>query len=48
MRALTGKDLCKLLERRGWSLLRITEVTTSTVDLGAVCGFPFPFMAARS
>lgn len=23
MRALTGRELCRLLERRGWSLLRI-------------------------
>ena len=23
MRSLTGKELCRLLERKGWSLLRI-------------------------
>jgi len=23
MRSLTGKELCRLLERRGWSLLRV-------------------------
>ena len=24
MRAISGKDLCKVLERRGWSRLRVT------------------------
>ena len=23
MKALTGKELCRLLERRGWSILRV-------------------------
>jgi hypothetical protein len=30
MKSLTGRDLARILERRGWRLLRISAAITST------------------
>ena len=41
MKSLSGKDLCKLLEDRGWLLLRIMEAITYMDGKAASSGFLF-------
>jgi len=49
MKAISGREFARLIERHGWRLLRVTGIITSTASPEASCIFPFQFTAiARS
>ena len=41
MKAVSGKELSKALERHGWVLMRVHGSLTSTASRAALCVFPF-------
>jgi hypothetical protein len=45
MRALSGREFARLVERHGWTFFESTVVITSTAELEASCGCQFRFTA---
>jgi len=48
MKALSGKDFCKLLEHHGWSLMRITGSHHVYGKAGSVIRISVPVHGSRS
>jgi predicted RNA binding protein YcfA (HicA-like mRNA interferase family) len=46
MKALSGRELARIVERRGWRLLRVNGSHHVTGKPAASCGFPFRSTAA--
>ena len=46
MRSISGKDLTKVVERHGWSLLRV-QSSHHIYGKQAMCGFQFQCMVIR-